>query len=130
MRRALLLLLVAGVPLCAEALSKERLKQTPQDVFEAMRAVFQPDKARGVHARYQFEISGPRGGEWWITVDDGKYKMGRGRRENPDLTLLASDNDWVALSNDQLSGVWATLTGRLKIRGSQALARKLDEMFP
>jgi putative sterol carrier protein len=56
--------------------------------------------------------------------------MGRGRIQNPEVTLMASDRDWVALSNDKLSGVWATLTGRLKVRGDQGLARKLDQVFP
>ena len=95
-----------------------------------MPAAFVVEKARGVHARYQFLIGGSRGGEWWIMVDDGKFNIGRGKIENPNVTLVASDKDWVALSNDKLSGVWATLTGRLKVRGDQMLARKLDEMFP
>jgi putative sterol carrier protein len=131
MRRALVALLLASSGLtAADALSKDREKLTPQDVFEAMREAFQSQKARGVHARYQFDISGSRGGEWWIEVNDGKFKMGRGQIANANVTLVASDKDWVALANDKLSGVWATLTGRLKVRGDEMLARKLDEMFP
>ena len=56
--------------------------------------------------------------------------MGRGKIENPNVTFIASDQSWVALSNGTLGGKWAFLTGRLKIRGSQSLARKLDEIFP
>ena len=56
--------------------------------------------------------------------------MARGRIANPNVTFAASDKDWVALSNRHLSGVWAAVTGRLKIRGDQAAARKLDELFP
>ncbi|MBV9009370.1 MAG: SCP2 sterol-binding domain-containing protein [Verrucomicrobia bacterium] len=131
MRRSLVFLVLCSVALStAHAVAKERKKHTPQEVFNAMREAFQPEKARGVHAGYQFNISGPHGGEWWIEVHDGKFKMGHGRIENPSVTLAASDKDWVALSNDQLSGIWATLTGRLKVRGDQSLARKLDEMFP
>ena len=122
--------LLLAIPLSVYGVSKERIKKSPEDVFEAMREAFRPEKARGVHARFQFEISGPQGGEWWIEVDDGKYNMGRGRIEKPDVTLKASDKDWVALSNDQLSGVWAALSGRLKVRGDQSLARKLNEIFP
>ncbi len=131
MKRISILLILSSLPFSGvRALSPEREKSTPQDVFDAMREVFQPQKAAGVQARYQFLIGGPQGGEWWIEVKDAKYRMGRGRIGNPNVTLIASDTDWVALSNDKLSGVWATLTGRLKIRGSQMLARKLDEMFP
>jgi putative sterol carrier protein len=104
--------------------------QTPQEIFDGMRGSFQPAKAKGVHARYQWDLSGPNGGQWWIDVDDGRYKMGKGRIDNPTVTFTSSDKDWVAICNDQLSGTWAYLTGRLKVRGDQGVARKLGEMFP
>jgi len=103
---------------------------TPQQVFDGMRQDFRSDKARGLRARYQWELSGPDGGEWWIEINDGKYKMGRGRIAEPNVTFVTSDKDWVALSNGKLTGTWAYLTGRLKVRGPHAIARKLDDIFP
>jgi putative sterol carrier protein len=103
---------------------------TPQQVFDGMRQSFQANKAKGVHARYQWELSGPNGGEWWIDVNDGTYKMGKGKIDNPSVTFITSDADWVAMSNGKLRGTWAFMTGRLKVRGSQAVARKLNEIFP
>jgi putative sterol carrier protein len=103
---------------------------TPQEVFDAMRGSFQPGKAKGVHARYQWDLSGPNGGQWWIEVNDGTYKMGKGTIPDPNVTFIATDKDWVAICNDQLSGTWAYLVGRLKVRGDQGVARKLGEMFP
>jgi putative sterol carrier protein len=103
---------------------------TPQEVFDGMRKSFRAEKAKGVHARYQWELSGPNGGEWWIDVNDGTFKMGTGKIDNPSVSFITSDKDWVALSNGTLGGKWAFFTGRLKIRGSQSLARKLDEIFP
>ena len=114
----------------AFAATDEAENSVPQDVFDGMRESFRPQKAQGVHARYQWELSGPNGGQWWIEVKNGKFEMGRGKIENPDVTFIASDKSWVALSNGKLKGTWAVLTGRLKVRGSQALARKLDELFP
>ena len=111
------------------ATSSEAASSTPQEVFDGMRQSFQANKAKGVHARYQWELSGPNGGEWWIDVNDGTYKMGKGKIDNPSVTFVTSDKDWVALSNGTLGGKWAFFTGRLKIRGSQSLARKLDEIF-
>src|SRR5215472_4202681 len=103
---------------------------TPEQVFDGMRESFKADKAKGVHARYQWELSGPQGGEWWIDVNDGTYKMGKGKIDNPTVSFITSDNDWVAMSNGKLKGTWAYMTGRLKVHGSQAVARKLDEIFP
>src|SRR6266487_2386516 len=112
------------------AASNEADASTPQQVFDSMRESFKADKAKGVHARYQWELSGPQGGQWWIDVNDGTYKMGKGKIANPSVTFVATDKDWVAVSNHQLGGTWAYLSGRLKIRGDQGIARKLGEMFP
>jgi putative sterol carrier protein len=124
------MIVTAACMSAASAASKEPSNSTPQGVFDGMRQSFQAQKAKGVHARYQWELSGPNGGEWWIDVNDGTYKMGKGKIDNPSVTFVTSDQNWVALSNGTLGGKWAFFTGRLKIRGSQSLARKLDEIFP
>ena len=103
---------------------------TPQQALDKRQDAFQGDKAKGVHASYQWELSGPNGGEWWLSVNDGTYKMGRGKIDNPNVTFAASDEDWVAMSNKTLKVQWAYLTGRLKIQGSHSLVKKLDEIFP
>jgi putative sterol carrier protein len=113
-----------------QAASSEPANSTPQQVFDGMRASFRAEKAKGVHARYQWELSGPNGGDWWIDVEDGAFKMGRGKVDNPSVTFITSDKDWVAMSNGTLKGTWAYLTGRLKVRGPQSVAKKLDEIFP
>jgi putative sterol carrier protein len=121
----------AAIWLCAAmAAAASHVDSTPQEVFESMRGSFQPAKAKGVHARYQWDLSGPNGGQWWIDVEDGAYKMGKGKIDNPNVTFVAKDKDWVAVSNHQMGGTWAYLTGRLKIRGDQTVARKLGEIFP
>ena len=114
----------------ASAASQEASTSTLQQVFDGMRQSFQAQKAKGVHARYQWELSGPNGGQWWIDVNNGTFKMGRGKIDNPTVTFITSDKDWVALSNGTLGGKWAYFTGRLKVRGPQSMARKLDEIFP
>src|SRR5919112_359549 len=107
----------------AMAAAATHVDSTPQDVFDGMRGSFQPAKAKGVHASYQWDLSGPNGGEWWIEVNDGSYKMGKGKIDHPSVTFIAKDKDWVAICHDQLSGTWAYLTGRLKVRGDQGVAR-------
>jgi putative sterol carrier protein len=114
----------------SSATPAEHRDSTPQEVFDSMCGSFQSAKAKGVHARYQWDLSGPNGGQWWIDVNDGTYKMGKGRINNPNVTFVAKDKDWVAVSNGKLGGTWAYMTGRLKIRGDQGLARKLGEIFP
>ena len=125
------MLVGAGLFSMSAAAAEETGHDTsPQQVFDGMRRSFQAQKAKGVHARYQWDLSGPNGGQWWIDVEDGKFNMGRGKIDNPSVTFVASDKTWVALSNGTMGGKWAFFTGRLKIRGDHGLARKLDEIFP
>ena len=84
------------------AASNEPPNATPQDVFDGMRRSFQADKAKGVHLKYQWQLSGPNGGDWWIEVNDGKFEMGRGKIDKPDVTFITTDKNWVALSNGTL----------------------------
>jgi putative sterol carrier protein len=117
---------------CAAALAATgaRPASSPRDVFESMQQSFVPEEAEGIRATYQWHLSGPHGGDWFIVVNNGQQKIGKGVIANPDVVFVCSADDWVELSNGTLNGTWAYLTGRLQIRGSQALARKLDEMFP
>ena len=123
---------LVAVAMCAGAAVSlaDRAESTPQEVFDGMGGSFQAAKAKGVHARYQWDLSGPHGGEWWIEVNDGTYKIGKGKISDPNVTFIVSDKDWVAICHGQLSGIWAYFTGRLKVRGDQTVARKLGEIFP
>jgi len=123
---------IIAVAMCvgAAVAVADNVDSTPQQVFDSMRGSFQPAKAKGVHARYQWDLSGPNGGQWWIEVNDGTYKMGKGKIPDPNVTFIATDKDWVAICHDQLSGTWAYLSGRLRVRGDQNVARKLGEIFP
>jgi putative sterol carrier protein len=55
-------------------------------------------------------------------VNGGKYKIGKGKISDPNVTFVARDKDWVAVSNGKLGGTWAYMTGWLKIRGDQGVA--------
>jgi putative sterol carrier protein len=119
-----------AAPPRASQLPREGNLKTPQDVFDSMRAGFKAAKAKGVHAKYQFDISGPRGGHWYIVVDDGKATVAKGSIDGANTTFIASDEDWVRLSNGDLSGTLAFMAGRLRIKGDKGLAKQLDVMFP
>jgi putative sterol carrier protein len=121
--------LALASPCHAQQTSRQQ-NSTPQQALDKRQDAFQANKAKGVHASYQWELSGPNGGDWWVSVDDGNYKTGRGKIDNPNVTFAASDEDWVAMSNKTLSVQRAYLTGRLKIQGSHSLVKKLDEIFP
>ena len=115
---------------CQAQQTSRQQNSTPRQALDKRQDAFQADKAKGVHASYQWELSGPSGGDWWLIVNDGTYKMGKGKIDNPNVTFVASDEDWVAMSNKTLNVSRAYLTGRLKIQGSHGLVKELDKIFP
>ncbi len=114
----------------ASPAAQDHSDRTPADVFESMHKAFRADRAKGLSLRYQFHFHEPQGGDWWIVVKDGACTMGKGSVEKPDVTFACSGRDWVSLSNGELGGIRAYLTGRLRVTGPQNLARKLDDIFP
>src|SRR5437879_7891507 len=119
------ILLAAFAFSAVEAASNESANSTPQQVFDGMRQSFQAEKAKGVHLKYQWQLSGPSGGEWWIEVNDGKFEMGKGKVDKPDVTFITSDKNWVALSSGTLGGKWPFFTGRRRMQGSPAAGRQV-----
>ena len=115
---------------CQAQQTSRQQNSTPQQALDKRQDAFQADKAKGVHASYQWELTGPNGGDWRLIVNDGTYAMGRGKIHNPNVTFVASDEDWVAMSNKTLNVPLAYLTGRLKIQGSHRLVKELDKIFP
>ena len=102
---------------------------TPDMVFEQAITYFQADKAQGVNATFQWDLSGDQAGQWWIKVADGQATSGKGTAENPNVTLLADARDWVKISLGQMDPTAAFMQGKLKIKGDMGLALKFQSLF-
>src|ERR1700737_3646031 len=68
---------------------------TPDVVIEQMPQHLDTAKAGTTNATVQFDLSGDKGGKWWLKIHDGTAEAGKGEVENPNLTLLASAEDYV-----------------------------------
>ncbi len=88
-----------------------------------------PDKAKAIGAKYQMNITGPTGGEWYVDVSDSgpSSKQGTGPA---DCTITISDEDFQKLvENPQANGMQLFFSGKLKVAGNQMLAMKLQKLF-
>lgn len=98
-------------------------------IFPAMSTRLIPEKAEGVNATIQFNLTGDNGGLYWLRIADGKCEHGEGEANNPKLTLRASADDYLAVVNGSLNPTQAVFTGKLKIEGDMSLAMKMTSMF-
>jgi putative sterol carrier protein len=103
-------------------------KEEMQQVFPGMVARFQPDKAKGVNATIQFEISGDAGGNWWLKIADGAASYGEGTVENPQMVFKSKDEDFMALVTGKMNPVQAFMMGKIKVNNME-LGMKMTSMF-
>jgi putative sterol carrier protein len=98
-------------------------------IFPAMVERFQPEKADGVNAAVQFDLSGENGGLYWLRIANGAAETGQGAIENPNMTIKAAADDYIAMSNGSLNPMQAFISGKIKVQGDMGLAMKFVSMF-
>ena len=88
------------------------------------------DAAKQIGAKYQLNITGEGGGEWFIDVSDSGPKAEKGNPGTADCTLTMTVEDFQKLhENPQANGMQLFFAGKLKVAGNQMLAMKLQKLF-
>ncbi|MCW2960425.1 MAG: dehydrogenase, short-chain alcohol dehydrogenase like protein [Thermoleophilia bacterium] len=103
--------------------------QTVAGVFQEMEGKFKADKAAGIDATFQFDITGEDAAQYNAVIKDGAATFTEGVADNPTVTVIAGDQDWIRLVNGQLNPQMAFMTGKIKVKGDLALAMKLGQLF-
>ncbi len=90
---------------------------------------FKPDVAEGVNAVIQYKLTGEEGGDYIITIRDGKCTVAEGIAENPTVTLTADGRDFGDVLLGKANGMQYFMMGKLKLAGDLNLAMKLTTFF-
>lgn len=98
-------------------------------IFPEMVAHFIPEKAQGVEARIQFELSGENGGSYWLNINQGAATTGEGKIESPQMTVKAQADDYASMAQGNLNPMQAFMSGRVKIQGDMGMAMRFMTMF-
>ena len=89
-----------------------------------------PDAAKQIGAKYQMNIKGDDGGEWYIDVSDSGPKAEKGNPGTAECTITIASEDFQKLvENPQANGMQLFFAGKLKIDGNNMLAMKLGKLF-
>ena len=89
-----------------------------------------PEQAKQIGAKYQINISGEGGGEWYIDVSDTGPKAEKGNPGTAECTITMTSEDFQKLhENPQANGMQLFFAGKLKVAGNQMLAMKLQKLF-
>ena len=102
---------------------------TVKETFEAMSGRFRPERAQGIKAVIQYDITGDGGGCYHVAIADGQCALAEGAAASPNLTLTMGSQDWLDMLSGKLNGQMAFMSGKLKIKGDMGLAMKLAGFF-
>ncbi|MCA9565046.1 MAG: SCP2 sterol-binding domain-containing protein [Myxococcales bacterium] len=101
-----------------------------KEYFDTLDKRFRPEGAAKVNAIFQFELAGDDGGTYHVTVNEGTMAVHDGPHENPTCTLKMKAPDYIKMTNGDMNGQMAYMTGKLKIKGSIPMAMKMKNIFP
>lgn len=96
-------------------------------MFPAMMDNFQADKAEGVNATIQFDLSGDNGGLYWVKIADGSVTHGDGDVE-AEMTVKAAADDFHAIATGETNPMQAFMMGKIKL-DDMGLGMKMIAMF-
>ncbi len=102
---------------------------TPRQLVFNHEKAFRPEKAAGVEAVIQYHLTGEGGGDFIVTIKDGKCTVTEGVAENPKMTLTAEAEDFKNVLLGRMNGMKAFMDGKLKLAGDLNLAMKLTTFF-
>jgi putative sterol carrier protein len=103
---------------------------TLKDFFRALPRALDQDAAENLDAIFQFDLSGPQGGQYVLTIQSGTCSVEEGSHADPHVTLSMAGEDCLKVLNGQLSGPAIVMSGRLRISGDVGLAMQLKSLFP
>ena len=102
---------------------------TPKDIFAEMPNQLDANAAKGMNSTIQFNLSGDNGGQWYVTIEDGKAEVHEGTAPSANMTLSMTAQDYVDMITGKLNGQMAFMSGKLKIAGDMGLAMKMQTLF-
>ncbi|WP_043526141.1 SCP2 sterol-binding domain-containing protein [Litchfieldella xinjiangensis] len=97
-------------------------------VIDKLQARFSPEAARGMDEVFQFSFSDTE--DYYLVVKDGSLDVQQGVHDDPSVTLSMSTDTLKGIMNDEINGMTAFMTGKLKATGNVMLATKLTSLFP
>ena len=122
-------LLTAFSPKKAETRDKPAGKASVADIFASLPDAFQSNAADGVDIVFQFNISGPGGGDWYCIIKDNTCTVDTGVHEKALCTLKMEDADFVDLMSGDLPAMQAYTSGKLRIEGDILKSQLIEKVF-
>lgn len=108
-----------------QALRPKTIRQT----IEGMTLSVNSNEAKDLKATIQFNVSGEDGGDYYLSIADGKCEFSIGVITDPTLTIDTPTGVWLKIARKEINGAMALMSGKYKASGKMGLLMKMDKIF-
>lgn len=102
--------------------------ETAKEIIQSLPQRMKPGSGAGVDILYHFKISGANGGEFTVTVKDGKCEVANGLTGEPKCTIETTDEIYAETELGKMNPQMAVMFGKIKVSNIGSLL-KFVEMF-
>jgi SCP-2 sterol transfer family len=95
-----------------------------------MRLTFQREASRGLSATYHFAFTGREPADATVTIQDRTIAIQPGHVGEAQVQITADSDTWLGVLAKNRSLLWATLLGKIRIRGPLRLLAAFRRCFP
>jgi putative sterol carrier protein len=89
----------------------------------------EPERTRGLNITFQFDLFGEGGCTWHLEIVDGEPAFRDGPAQSPDLTVIVSLEDYMAMAARKASGRELFFSGRMHLEGNAMLGMVLGQVL-
>src|SRR5699024_616656 len=103
-------------------------KMTMEEIWAEIdrQLIAAPEHIAGVDATYTFDIKGDEAAQYGLILKDGKSDIVEGRIGDADGAINLNVKNFKKLLKGDLNSTTAFMTGKLKVKGNNGLALKLE----
>ena len=106
---------------------------TPKSIIEvdiAARLKAKPELLKEINSTYEFNITGPTGGQWHLDVTEASGGVvTAGAKGDAKCVVTVGDADFVKIVKKETNAQMAFMSGKLKVKGDMGLALKLTKLL-
>ena len=113
-------------------MSNQTTDLRPKNILQAIEGMtlsINPAEAKDLTATIQFKVSGEGGGDYYLTIADGKCDFAAGITPSPTLTIDTPADVWLKIARKETNGAMALMTGKYKGSGKMGLLMRTDKIF-
>ncbi|MCP4544079.1 MAG: hypothetical protein GY832_43765 [Chloroflexi bacterium] len=102
---------------------------TMRDLISGMALNFNAKAANGLKAVIQFDVTGNDPGQYYLSIAGKECTAFEGTHAKPTLTIHTPADVWMAISQGEMNGAMAMMSGKYSVKGNLGLLMKLDKFF-